>query len=54
MEVLAHPKTQDKPALLLKLKYEMTVDDVLDLKEYYEYENLVSYEDYLKQKEQQK
>lgn len=29
----------------------MTVDDVLDLKEYYEYENLISYEDYLRQKE---
>lgn len=51
MEVLCHPKTKDKPSLLLKLKYEMTVDDVLDLKEYYEYENLISYEDYLRQKE---
>ena len=48
------PKTKDKPSLLLKLKYEMTVDDVLDLKEYYEYENLISYEDYLRQKENQK
>ena len=51
MEVLCHPKTKDKPSLLLKLKYEMTVDDVLDLKEYYEYYNLTSYEDYLRQKE---
>ena len=32
----------------------MTVDDVLDLKEYYEYDNLISYEDYLRHKENQK
>lgn len=48
---LAHPTTKDKPSLLLKLKYEMTISDVYDLLEYQEYENWVSHE---KQKQEAK
>ena len=33
----------------MKLKYEMTIEDVHDLKEYQEYENWLSHEEYLRQ-----
>lgn len=49
LKVLAHPATKDKASLLMKLKYEMTIDDVYDLIEYQEYESMVAYEDYKKQ-----
>lgn len=50
LNVLAHPSTKDKPSLLLKLKYEMTISDVHDLIEYQNYENFISYEQYQKDK----
>ena len=52
LQVLAHPTTKDKPSLLQKLKYEMTVSDVHDLMEYQAYENWISYEEYMKSKMQ--
>ena len=50
LNVMAHPTTKDKPSLLLKLKYEMTVADVHDLIEYQNYEDFISYEQYQKEK----
>ena len=52
LHVLTHSTTKDKPSLLLKLKYEMTIADVHDLIEYQQYENWVNYEDYLKNNKQ--
>lgn len=51
LRVLNHPITKDKSAMLLRLKYEMTIEDVHDLLEYQEYENWLSFEKY---KEEQK
>lgn len=48
--VMAHPTTKDKSALLLKLKYEMTISDVHDLIEYQNYEDFMAYEQYLREK----
>ena len=50
LNVMAHPSTKDKPSLLLKLKYEMTIADVHDLIEYQNYEDFISYEQYQKEK----
>ena len=50
LNVMAHPSTKDKPSLLLKLKYEMTVADVHDLIEYQNYEDFISYEQYQREK----
>ena len=50
LNVMAHPTTKDKPSLLLKLKYEMTVSDVHDLIEYQNYEDFISYEQYQREK----
>ena len=50
LNVMAHPSTKDKPSLLLKLKYEMTVADVHDLSEYQNYEDFISYEQYQREK----
>ena len=50
LNVLAHPSTKDKPSLLLKLKYEMTIADVHDLIEYQNYEDFISYEQYQREK----
>lgn len=50
LNVMAHPTTKDKPSLLLKLKYEMTVADVHDLIEYQNYEDFISYEQYQREK----
>lgn len=47
LQVLAHPTTQDKASLLIKLKKEMTVDDVYDLIEYQDYESWMNHEQYL-------
>lgn len=44
LQVLAHPTTKDKASLLLKLKYEMTIDDVHDLIEHQEYEDWITNE----------
>lgn len=49
LEVMNHPSVKDKASLLMKLKYEMTIEDVHDLKEYQEYENWLSHEEYLRQ-----
>lgn len=49
LEVMNHPSVKDKASLLMKLKYEMTIEDVRDLKEYQEYENWLSHEEYLRQ-----
>lgn len=49
LEVVNHPSVKDKASLLMKLKYEMTIEDVHDLKEYQEYENWLSHEEYLRQ-----
>lgn len=46
LEVMAHPSVKDKAKLLMDLKYEMTIDDVLDLEEYQQYENWMNYEQY--------
>ena len=46
LEVMAHPSVKDKAKLLIDLKYEMTIDDVLDLEEYQQYENWMNYEQY--------
>lgn len=46
LQVMAHPTTKDKPSLLLKLKYEMTISDVYDLMEYQAYENWISFEEH--------
>lgn len=50
LNVMAHPTTKDKPSLLLKLKYEMTISDVHDLIEYQNYEDFISYEQYQREK----
>ncbi len=50
LNVMAHPSTKDKPSLLLKLKYEMTIADVHDLIEYQNYEDFISYEQYQREK----
>ena len=50
LNVMAHPTTKDKSALLLKLKYEMTVSDVHDLIEYQNYEDFMAYEQYQREK----
>ena len=50
LQVLAHSTTKDKASLLQKLKYEMTVSDVHDLMEYQAYENLIAFEEYVKNK----
>ena len=50
LNVMAHPTTNDKSALLLKLKYEMTVSDVHYLIEYQNYEDVMAYEQYLREK----
>lgn len=50
LNVMAHPSTKDKPSLLLKLKYEMTISDVHDLIEYQNYEDFISYEQYQREK----
>ena len=50
LNVMAHPTTKDKPSLLLKLKYEMTISDVHDLIEYQNYEDFMAYEQYLREK----
>lgn len=50
LNVLAHPTTKDKSALLMKLKYEMTVSDVHDLIEYHNYEDFMAHEQYLREK----
>lgn len=39
LSILAHPIITEKTSTLLKLKYEMTVDDVYDLLEYLSYED---------------
>lgn len=44
LQVLSHPTTKDKASLLLKLKYEMTIDDVHDLIEHQEYEDWITNE----------
>lgn len=49
LEVMNHSSVKDKASLLMKLKYEMTIEDVHDLKEYQEYENWLSHEEYLRQ-----
>ena len=54
LNVLAHPSTKDKAALLERLKYSMTIADVHDLAEYQEYENWVNFEEYQKHKSQEK
>lgn len=54
LQVLAHPTTKDKAGLLLRLQHEMTIDEVLDLIEYQQYENWMSYEEYVKAKKEQK
>ena len=46
LEVMAHPSVKDKAKLLMELKYKMTIDDVLDLEEYQQYENWMNYEQY--------
>ncbi len=46
LHVLAHPSSKDKPSLLLKLKYDMTISDVHDLMEYQEYESWVNFEEH--------
>lgn len=48
LHALASPSTKDKPSLLMKLKYEMTIADVYDLLEYQEYEKMVNYEEYVR------
>lgn len=45
LQVLAHPTTKDKAALLLALKNTMTVADVHDLIEYHQYENWQNFEE---------
>ena len=50
LNVMAHPSTKDKPSLLLKLKYEMSIADVHDLIEYQNYEDFISYEQYQREK----
>ena len=50
LNVMAHPSTKDKPSLLLKLKYDMTISDVHDLIEYQNYEDFISYEQYQREK----
>lgn len=50
LNVMAHPTTKDKPSLLLKLKYEMTISDVHDLIEYQNYEDFISYEQYQRER----
>lgn len=45
LQVLAHPTTKDKAALLLALKNTMTVADVYDLIEYHQYENWQNFEE---------
>lgn len=52
INVLSHPSTKDKAALLERLKYSMTIADVHDLAEYQEYENWMNFEEYKKQKSQ--
>lgn len=52
LEVLSHPTTKDKASLLMKLKYEMTIDDVYDLLEYQDFENWRGHEDYLNSKKE--
>lgn len=54
LHALAHPSTKDKPSLLMKLKYEMTIDDVHDLLEYQEYEKWVNYEEYKRQEQERR
>ena len=50
LNVMAHPTTKDKSALLLRLKYEMTVSDVHDLIEYQNYEDFMAYEKYQRER----
>ena len=52
LRVLAHHTTKDKAALLMRLKYEMTVSDVHDLMEYQDYENLINFEERKKNERQ--
>ena len=54
LRVLAHPSTKDKPSLLMKLNYEMTISDVHDLIEYQEYENWQNFEEYEYNKRKEK
>lgn len=51
VQVLGHPCTKDKPSLLHALEYEMSVEDVYNLIEYYEYENWRSFEEYKRNEE---
>ena len=50
LQVIAHSSTKDKTALLLRLKYEMTISDVHDLIEYQNYEDFMAYEQYQREK----
>lgn len=38
----------------MKLKYEMTIDDVHDLLEYQEYEKWINYEEYKRQEQERR
>lgn len=40
INILSHPSVTEKASMLIKLKYEMTVDDVYDMLEYLEFEDL--------------
>lgn len=51
LDILAHPSVTEKASTFLRLKYEMTVEDVYDFREYLEFEN---YLDDIKLKQQQK
>ena len=51
--ILDHPSTKDKATLLMKLKYEMTIEDVHDLSEYQSWMSWQNHEEYLKHKEEE-
>lgn len=44
--ILTHEKVTDKVGTLLKLKYEMTYEDLEDIKEYLEIEDYIANEKY--------
>ena len=51
--ILDHHSTKDKATLLMKLKYEMTIEDVHDLSEYQSWMSWQNHEEYLKHKEEE-
>ena len=52
--ILDHPTTKDKASMLMKLKYELTIEDVHDIAEYQSWCDWQNHEEYLRHKEQEK